>query len=189
MILLIDNYDSFTYNIFQYVEELGYKCVVKRNDEITLSEIVAMKPQGIIISPGPGNPDESGIALSVIEKRPCGVPILGVCLGHQAIGQVFGGKVVRAPRMMHGKLSKITHSKKGVFKGIKSPLEVMRYHSLIVKFRKIPSFIEVTAKTSDGLIMGLRHLEYDIEGIQFHPESFATEHGKEILQNFLRRTE
>lgn len=187
MILLLDNYDSFTYNLYQYIEELGFPTKVVRNDDITVAQVAKLKPRGIVISPGPGNPGEAGISLELIQKLKGKVPILGVCLGHQAIGQAFGGEVVRAPRLMHGKTSLIRHKNKGVFTGLPNPLKAMRYHSLIVAKRKFPRELEVTAMT-DGLIMGLRHRRYPIEGVQFHPESFATDYGKQLIFNFLRLT-
>jgi len=185
MILILDNYDSFTYNLYQMMEELGAKCRVIRNDEITLKGIEKLKPKAIVISPGPGNPDEAGISLSVIEHFKGKVPILGVCLGHQAIGQAFGGKVIRAKRMMHGKVSKISHDKKGLFKGLKNPFTGTRYHSLVVERKSFPKSLQITAETSDGVIMGLRHKKYDIQGVQFHPESILTDEGRGILANFL----
>ena len=185
MILILDNYDSFTYNLYQMMEELGAKCRVIRNDQITLKGIEKLKPKAIVISPGPGNPDEAGISLSVIQHFKGKIPILGVCLGHQAIGQAFGGKVVRAKRMMHGKVSKISHDRKGLFKGLKNPFSGTRYHSLVVDKKGFPKALEITARTSDGVIMGLRHRKYAIQGVQFHPESILTDEGRGILANFL----
>jgi anthranilate synthase/aminodeoxychorismate synthase-like glutamine amidotransferase len=185
MILLIDNYDSFTFNVEQYLAELGQKVKVVRNDKITLSEIARMKPKAIVISPGPGNPDEAGITLETIRHFAGKIPILGICLGHQAIGQVFGGKVKRAPRMMHGKTSSIKHDGKGLFKGLPNPLEVTRYHSLLVEEESLPKSLKITAKTDDDVIMGLRHKKFLIEAVQFHPESYMTEHGHKMLENFL----
>lgn len=185
MILLIDNYDSFTYNIYQYVEELGARCQVVRNDHITWAEIEKKKPDGIILSPGPGEPGSSGVCLEILRNTTTR-PVLGVCLGHQAMGQVFGGKVVRAKTMMHGKLSRIEHDGRGVFEGIKSPLNVTRYHSLVIDPDSFPDALEISAKTEDGVIMGARHRTLPIEGIQFHPESILTEHGKDMLANFLK---
>lgn len=186
MILLIDNYDSFTYNIFQYLSQLGAKVKVLRNDAIAVPEIARLKPEAIVISPGPGNPDEAGITLETIRTYAGQIPILGVCLGHQAIGQAFGGKVVRAGKLMHGKTSAVKHKGLGVFKGLPSPLEVTRYHSLIVDRASLPKALEITASTSDGMIMGLRHRKFLVEGVQFHPESYTTEHGMEMLDNFLK---
>lgn len=186
MILLIDNYDSFTYNIEQYLGELGQKVKVIRNDKITLAQIARMKPDAIVISPGPGNPDEAGVTLEAIATFAGKIPLLGICLGHQAIGQVFGGRVKRAPRMMHGKTSVIKHDGKGVFKGIPNPVEVTRYHSLHVEEESLPSSLKVTAMTEDGVIMGLRHKKFLVEGVQFHPESYKTEHGHRMLDNFLK---
>ncbi|MBC7660532.1 MAG: aminodeoxychorismate/anthranilate synthase component II [Chitinophagaceae bacterium] len=185
MILLLDNYDSFTYNIEQYFGELGKRVKVVRNDEITLKQIEKMKPESIVISPGPGKPDEAGLTLETIRTFAGHIPILGVCLGHQAIGQVFGGIVKRAPRMMHGKTSVIKHDGKGVFKGLPSPMTVTRYHSLHVDPESLPSCLKITAQTEDGIIMGLRHKKFRIEGVQFHPESYQTEHGQRLFQNFL----
>jgi anthranilate synthase/aminodeoxychorismate synthase-like glutamine amidotransferase len=185
MILLIDNYDSFTYNLYQYIEELGFRCKVIRNDKISLAGIKKLAPSAIVISPGPGNPDEAGISLSVIEAFAGLIPILGVCLGHQAIGQAFGGKVIRAEKLMHGKISVIKHDGRGVFRGVKRPLEVARYHSLVVEKKSLPKVLEITASTPDGVVMGIRHRKFKVEGVQFHPESIATEEGKKILGNFL----
>lgn len=187
MILLIDNYDSFTFNVEQYLAELGAKVKVVRNDEISLSQISRLKPKAIVISPGPGNPDEAGITLPLIEEFKGHIPLLGICLGHQAIGQAFGGRVKRAPRMMHGKLSEIVHDGKGLFQGLPKKFSVTRYHSLHVEEASLPSSLKITARTEDGLIMGLRHKKYFIEGVQFHPESYLTEHGHSMLQNFLDR--
>ncbi len=185
MILLIDNYDSFTYNIYQYLGCLGAKVKVVRNDAIAVKDIARMKPEAIVLSPGPGTPDEAGIMLETIKTYAGKIPILGVCLGHQSIGQAFGGKVVRAGKLMHGKTSMVKHSNKGVFKGLPNPLEVTRYHSLIVERKSLPDTLEVTASTDDGLIMGLRHKRFLVEGVQFHPESYMTQKGMEMLQNFL----
>jgi len=185
MILVIDNYDSFTYNLVQYLGELGGEIVVRRNDEIDLAGIEALAPDHILISPGPCTPNEAGISLALIEHFKGKIPILGVCLGHQAIGQAFGGEVVRADHLMHGKTSEIHHSGKGVFAGVPSPFTATRYHSLIVKRETLPDCLEITAETAEGEIMGLRHREYPVEGVQFHPESIMTEHGKTILRNFL----
>ncbi|MFF2484478.1 aminodeoxychorismate/anthranilate synthase component II [Paenibacillus sp. NPDC058071] len=186
MILVIDNYDSFTYNLVQYLGKLGEEVVVKRNDEIDLAGIEALRPDHILISPGPCSPNEAGISLSVIDHFKGVIPIFGVCLGHQAIGQAFGGNVVRAERLMHGKTSDILHDGKTVFEGIPSPYTATRYHSLIVKRETLPDCLEISAETAEGEIMGLRHKEYPIEGVQFHPESIITEHGLTLLRNFLK---
>jgi anthranilate synthase component 2 len=187
MFLLIDNYDSFTYNLVHYLGEEGAKIVVKRNDALTADEALAMQPQGIVLSPGPCDPDKAGICLALIGKAAqAKLPLLGVCLGHQAIGQAFGGKVIRAPEPMHGKVSAISHRAQGVFAGLPSPFEATRYHSLIVEKASLPAVLEATAETSDGLIMGLQHKELPIFGVQFHPESIASQHGHELLRNFLR---
>ncbi|HYX38858.1 MAG: aminodeoxychorismate/anthranilate synthase component II [Pseudobdellovibrionaceae bacterium] len=185
MILLIDNYDSFTYNIYQYLGCLGAKVKVVRNDAITVKDVARLKPEAIVLSPGPGTPDESGITLETISTYAGKIPILGVCLGHQSIGQAFGGKVIRASKLMHGKTSTIKHTSKGVFKGLPNPLEVTRYHSLIVERKSLPDCLEVTATTDDGLIMGLRHKRLLVEGVQFHPESYVTQNGMDMLKNFL----
>lgn len=192
MILMLDNYDSFTYNIVQYLGELGAEVVTHRNDAITLEEIEALAPSHIVISPGPCTPNEAGIAMDVVRHFAGKLPLLGVCLGHQAIGQVFGGKVVRAPQVMHGKTSDIRHSHQGVFKGLDDPLPVTRYHSLVVDRDSLPDCLEVTAWTDEndvtpGLIMGMRHKELDIEGVQFHPESILSRQGHEMLAAFIQR--
>ncbi len=184
MFLLIDNYDSFTYNLWHYLGELGAEVVVKRNDTLSVSDALALKPQGIVISPGPSDPDHAGICLELIE-RAGSIPILGVCLGHQAIGQAFGGKVVRAPVPMHGKISQIRHTGAGVFKNLPNPFPATRYHSLIVERASLPKILEVTAETEDGLIMGLAHIGRPVFGVQFHPESIASAGGKVLLKNFL----
>ena len=184
MILLVDNYDSFTYNLKQYIEELGSKCVVFRNDAISLEQIAALAPRRIVISPGPGNPDSAGITLDVIRTFADRIPILGVCLGHQCLASIYGGRVDRAPRLMHGKTSLVNHNGQGIFIGIPSPFEAMRYHSLVV-YAPIPSELEITATTPEGEIMGLKHKDYPTYGVQFHPESILTEYGKQLLQNFL----
>lgn len=186
MILVIDNYDSFTYNLVQYLGELGEEIVVKRNDEIDLKGIEELAPDHILISPGPCSPNEAGISLALIEHFKGKVPIFGVCLGHQAIGQAFGGEVVRADNLMHGKTSEMHHGGKGVFAGIPSPFTATRYHSLIVKKDTLPDCLEITAETEAGEIMGLRHKEFPIEGVQFHPESIITENGLTLLRNFLK---
>src|SRR5215210_1241912 len=185
MILVLDNYDSFTYNLVQYFGELGAEPLVKRNDEITLDEIAAAKPERICISPGPCTPREAGISNDVIRRFGESTPILGVCLGHQCMGDVFGGDVVRADRLMHGKTSPILHNGEGVFAGLPSPFEATRYHSLIVKRDTLPDCLEITAETAEKEIMGLRHRELPIYGVQFHPESILTLEGKKLLQNFL----
>ncbi len=186
MLLLIDNYDSFTYNLFQYLSELGEEVVVVRNDKISLKEIERIKPQRIVISPGPGTPLEAGISNKVIKHFGSRLPILGVCLGHQCIGYSYGGKIVQAGEIMHGKSSQIHHTGQGIMAGLASPFSAIRYHSLIVQSEKLPDCLEVTAWTEDGTIMGLKHRRHPVEGIQFHPESFMTEVGKDILRNFLR---
>jgi anthranilate synthase component 2 len=184
MFLLIDNYDSFTYNLWHYLGELGAEVVVKRNDAISVDEVLALRPQGIVISPGPSDPDHAGICLELVRRAP-GIPLLGVCLGHQAIGQVFGGKVIRAPVPMHGKVSQIRHDGSGVFAGLPNPFAATRYHSLIVERAGLPLCLAVTAE-ADGLIMGLAHRERPVHGVQFHPESIASEAGHDLLRNFLR---
>lgn len=187
MILVIDNYDSFTYNLVQYLGELGAEMLIRRNDEITLEEIEnEIKPERILISPGPGTPDEAGITLPVISNFAGKLPILGVCLGHQAIGQAFGGRVVRAPLPVHGKPAEIAHDNRGVFSDLPQKFQAGRYHSLVVEREGFPSELEISAETPDGLIMGLRHKTYKIEGVQFHPESILTEAGKQLLENFLK---
>lgn len=185
MILLIDNYDSFTYNLVQYLGEFGVEQTVVRNDRITVDEVIEMKPDAIVISPGPCTPKEAGISVELIRRLHKGVPILGVCLGHQAIGEAFGGNVVKASKVMHGKTSPIIHTGEGIFKNIESPFTATRYHSLIVERGSLPSELRVTAWTEDGTIMGLQHREYPVFGVQFHPESIATQHGKKLLKNFL----
>jgi anthranilate synthase component 2 len=185
MILLLDNYDSFTYNLYQYLSELGADVLVKRNDELTVGDVAALAPEKIVISPGPCTPNEAGISVALIRELGGSVPILGVCLGHQSIGAAYGGAVVRAPQVMHGKLSAIHHSSQGVFAGLPQPFQATRYHSLIVRRDDLPDSLEVTAWTEDGLIMGLRHREHQVEGVQFHPESIMTEAGKALLRNFL----
>ncbi len=184
MFLLIDNYDSFTYNLWHFLGELGAEVTVKRNDALTVEEALALKPQGIVISPGPSDPDHAGICLDLV-RRAGNVPLLGVCLGHQAIGQAIGGKVVRAPVPMHGKLSAIHHDGSGVFAGLPNPFPATRYHSLVVERESLPSALRVTAWTEDGLIMGLSHRERPLHGVQFHPESIASVGGHSLLKNFL----
>jgi anthranilate synthase component 2 len=184
MFLLIDNYDSFTYNLWHYLSELGAETVVRRNDALTVAEVLAMRPQGIVISPGPGVPVDSGISVDLV-KAAESIPLLGVCLGHQAIGEAFGGKVVRAPAPMHGKVSAVRHDGTGIFQGLPMPFTATRYHSLIVERASLPNTLKVTAWTDDGLIMGLEHHELPLHGVQFHPESIASEAGKPLLKNFL----
>ena len=186
MILVIDNYDSFTYNLVQYLGELGAKPEVRRNDQTTVEEIARMAPERIVISPGPKTPTEAGICLEVIKAFAGRTPLLGVCLGHQAIGQAFGGRVIRAPQIMHGKTSSIHHDGKTVFAGLPNPFPATRYHSLIVERSSLPECLEISASTADGLIMGLRHKQMKVEGVQFHPESVLTDAGKQLLANFLR---
>lgn len=187
MLLVIDNYDSFTYNLVQYLGELGEKIEVRRNDQVTLDEIESqLRPERIVISPGPGTPDDAGVSLEVIERFAGRIPLLGVCLGHQAIGQAFGGKVVRAPELMHGKASKISHDGKTIFEGLGDHFNAGRYHSLIVERQSLPDCLEVSASTPNEIIMGLRHREMKVEGVQFHPESILTEDGKQLLANFLK---
>ena len=186
MILVIDNYDSFTYNLVQYLGELGADPQVVRNDQTTVEAIGKQAPERIVISPGPKTPSEAGICLDVITAFSGRIPILGVCLGHQAIGQAFGGKVIRAPELMHGKTSQIQHDGKTIFEGLPNPFPATRYHSLIVERKSLPDCLEVSACTGDGLIMGLRHKEMKVEGVQFHPESILTHAGKQLLENFLR---
>ena len=185
MLLLIDNYDSFTYNLFHYLGELGAEVVVKRNDELTTAQALAMKPEGIVLSPGPCDPDRAGICLDLITAGGADVPILGVCLGHQAIGQAYGGKVVRAPEPMHGKVSRIHHTGKSVFRGLNNDFNATRYHSLTIAPDSMPHDLEVTATSSDGVIMGVMHTRLPVHGVQFHPESIASENGHAMLQNFL----
>lgn len=186
MLLVIDNYDSFTYNLVQYFGELGADPQVKRNDAITPEEVVRMKPSKIVISPGPGTPADAGISMELIRRFGAKVPLLGVCLGHQCIGEVYGGKVVRAGRLMHGKTSPIQHDGKGVFAQLPNPFEATRYHSLIVEAESVPSCLEVSAKTAEGEIMGLRHRQNPVHGVQFHPESILSKEGKDLLANFLK---
>jgi para-aminobenzoate synthetase component 2 len=186
MILVIDNYDSFTYNLVQYLGELGADLEVVRNDQTTVEAIEKQAPERIVISPGPKTPSEAGICLEVIQAFSGRIPILGVCLGHQAIGQAFGGRVIRAPELMHGKTSEIQHDGKTIFQGLPNPFSATRYHSLIVERSNLPTCLEISATTSDGLIMGLRHKEMKVEGVQFHPESVLTNAGKQLLSNFLR---
>ncbi len=186
-ILLLDNYDSFTYNLLHYLGELGRDVVVKRNDAVSVAEIMAGKPEGIVISPGPGTPEESGICLALVKEASGKIPLLGVCLGHQAIGQAFGGRVVRAPAPMHGKVSAVRHKGKGLFTGLPDPFNATRYHSLIVEKSSLPESLIITAETDDGIIMGLQHKRHNVHGVQFHPESIASEHGHALLRNFVSR--
>ncbi|MBK7493158.1 MAG: aminodeoxychorismate/anthranilate synthase component II [Nitrosomonas sp.] len=187
MLLMIDNYDSFTYNLVQYFSELGEKVAVYRNDEITLDKIAQLNPERIVISPGPCTPNEAGVSLAVINQFSQNIPVLGVCLGHQSIGQAFGGRVVHAKQLMHGKTSPIFHHDIGVFRGLPNPFTATRYHSLVVERATLPDCLEITAWTEDGEIMGIRHKTLAIEGIQFHPESILSEHGHQMLENFLHR--
>jgi anthranilate synthase/aminodeoxychorismate synthase-like glutamine amidotransferase len=184
-VVVVDNYDSFTYNLVQYVETLGGECDVRLNDRVTIDQIRQLKPSGVLLSPGPGNPDEAGITLSVIRELAGELPIFGVCLGHQAIGQAFGGKVVRAPELMHGKTSGIEHDGRSIFRGLPSPFEATRYHSLIVEEHGFPETLEISARTAKGEIMGLRHRKLAVEGVQFHPESILTDHGLRLIENWL----
>lgn len=188
MILLIDNYDSFTFNLYQYLCELGAEVVVRRNDALTVADVRALGPERVVISPGPCTPDEAGISVELIRELAGEVPILGVCLGHQAIGVAFGGQVVRTPRLMHGKTSRISHDGRGVFAGLPNPFIATRYHSLMVDEASLPDDLVVTARSEDGVIMGLRHRRYPVEGVQFHPESILTEVGKDLLANFVSVT-
>jgi len=185
MIILIDNYDSFTFNLVHYLGGLGANVAVHRNDKITVDEVMALEPEGIVLSPGPCTPNEAGICLDLIEKASPTIPMFGVCLGHQAMGQVFGGHVIRAPQMVHGKVSEIAHDASGVFRGINGPFKATRYHSLIVERASMPSDLRVNAETADGLVMGMAHKTLPLHGVQFHPESIASEHGHLMLQNFL----
>jgi len=186
MLLVIDNYDSFTYNLVQYFGELGANPVVKRNDAVSVEEVAEMKPERIVISPGPGSPKDAGISMELIRRMGSKVPLLGVCLGHQCIGEVYGGKVVRAGRLMHGKTSPIRHDTRGVFQGLPNPFEATRYHSLIVEKSSVPNCLEISADTAEREIMGLRHREYPVHGVQFHPESILSKEGKDLLANFLK---
>ncbi len=185
MVFVLDNYDSFTYNLVQYMGELGAEMVIRRNDELTVDEVEALGPERIVLSPGPCTPQEAGISIELVRRMAGKVPILGVCLGHQAIGAAFGGDVVRAPKLMHGKTSEVEHDGKTVFTGVASPMTCTRYHSLIVSEKNLPEELEISARTADGTIMGLRHKKYQVEGVQFHPESVLTADGKRLIQNFL----
>ena len=185
MVFVLDNYDSFTYNLVQYMGELGAEMTVRRNDELTVDEVEALAPERILISPGPCTPQEAGISVELVRHFAGKVPVLGVCLGHQAIGAAFGGNVVRAPQLMHGKTSEVTHDGKTIFSGIASPMTCTRYHSLIVSEENLPVELEITARTSDNIIMGLRHRHFPVEGVQFHPESVLTNDGKQLIKNFL----
>lgn len=185
-VVVVDNYDSFTYNLVQYLLSLGATCDVRLNDRTTSDEIAATKPNGILLSPGPGTPDDAGVTLDVIRKLSGKVPIFGVCLGHQSIGQAYGGNVIRAPRLMHGKTSPIEHDGKNLFAGLPSPFEATRYHSLIVEDSSLPAALEVSARTAEGEIMGLRHKTLPVEGVQFHPESILTDHGLKMVENWLK---
>ena len=187
-LLMIDNYDSFTYNLVQYFGELGAEVLVHRNDEISLAEIEALQPSHLVVSPGPCSPAEAGISVAAIKEFAGKIPLLGVCLGHQSIGAAFGGEIVHAKELMHGKTSPVHHHNSGVFRGLPNPLTVTRYHSLAIRRESLPSCLEVTAWTDDGEIMGVRHTEFDLEGVQFHPESILTERGHDLLKNFLART-
>jgi anthranilate synthase component II len=188
-VLVVDNYDSFVYNLVQYLGELGAEPVVVRHDERTIDELVALEPDAVLISPGPGRPEDAGLSNEVIRHFAGVRPVLGVCLGHQAIGQVYGGEVVRAPEIMHGKTSLVHHDGTGIFAGLPDPFEATRYHSLIVDRDSVPDVLQVTAWTDDGVVMGLRHREHDVEGVQFHPESILTTSGHDLLRNFLRQAE
>jgi anthranilate synthase/aminodeoxychorismate synthase-like glutamine amidotransferase len=185
MVFVLDNYDSFTYNLVQYMGELGAEMTVRRNDELTVDEVEALEPDRILLSPGPCTPQEAGISIDLVRHFAGRVPILGVCLGHQAIGAAFGGDVVRAPQLMHGKTSDVAHDGKTIFSGIQSPMVCTRYHSLIVAEKGLPDELEITARTADGTIMGLRHRQHAVEGVQFHPESVLTHDGKRLIKNFL----
>jgi anthranilate synthase component II len=186
-VLVIDNYDSFVYNLVQYLGELGAEPVVHRHDALTLQEIEALEPDAVLISPGPGRPEDAGLSNDVIATFAGRKPVLGVCLGHQCIGQLYGGEVVRAPQVMHGKTSLVRHGEGGVFAGLPNPIEATRYHSLVVDRASVPDVLEITAETDDGIVMGLRHRELDVEGVQFHPESILTGAGHDLLRNFLER--
>jgi anthranilate synthase/aminodeoxychorismate synthase-like glutamine amidotransferase len=185
MVFVLDNYDSFTYNLVQYMGELGAEMTIRRNDELTVDEVEALAPERILLSPGPCTPQEAGISIELIRRFAGRTPILGVCLGHQAIGAAFGGDVIRAPKLMHGKTSEVEHDGKTIFRGIATPMTCTRYHSLIVSEKNLPGELEISARTADGTIMGLRHRKYPVEGVQFHPESVLTDDGKQLIKNFL----
>jgi anthranilate synthase/aminodeoxychorismate synthase-like glutamine amidotransferase len=185
MVFVLDNYDSFTYNLVQYMGELGAEMTIRRNDELTVDEVEALAPERILLSPGPCTPQEAGISIELIRRFAGKTPILGVCLGHQAIGAAFGGDVIRAPKLMHGKTSEVEHDGKTIFSGIATPMTCTRYHSLIVSEKNLPGELEISARTADGTIMGLRHRKYPVEGVQFHPESVLTDDGKQLIKNFL----
>ena len=185
MLMLIDNYDSFTYNLMHFLGELGAEVEVKRNDAITVDQVLAAAPEAVVMSPGPCDPDRAGICLEMVERGAGKLPLLGVCLGHQAVGQAFGGRIAHAPTLMHGKMSDIRHNGEGVFAGLPNPFEATRYHSLVVERESLPDCLEVTAETDDGVVMGIAHRELPIHGVQFHPESIASEHGHALLRNFL----
>jgi anthranilate synthase component 2 len=187
MFVLIDNYDSFTYNLFHYLAELGADVAVHRNDRIAVDGVLALRPEGIVLSPGPCTPNEAGICIDLIAAAAGRIPLLGVCLGHQAIAQAFGGRVIRAPQLMHGKVSEIVNGGKGIFRGLPPRFRATRYHSLIAERETLPDCLEVTAWTDDGLIMGLEHRQFEVHGVQFHPESIASEHGHDLLRNFIER--
>ena len=187
MLLLLDNYDSFTYNLYHYLGELGQQAKVWRNDALSVDQVLAMRPDGIVISPGPCDPDQAGISLELVRAAAGVIPILGVCLGHQAIAQAFGGRIVRADAVMHGKLSAVEHEGRGILAGLPSPFAATRYHSLVAEPESLPACLEVTARTADGVIMALEHKELPVWGVQFHPESIETEHGHQLLRNFLER--
>ena len=186
MLLMIDNYDSFTYNLVQYLGELGEEVLVRRNDELSLDDIEALKPARVVVSPGPCTPNEAGVSVPLIERFAGRFPVLGVCLGHQNIGQAFGGRIVHARELMHGKISAISHTGEGVFRGLPNPFQATRYHSLVIDRETLPDCLEITAWTDDGEIMGVRHKRLSVEGVQFHPESILTEHGHDLLRNFLQ---
>ena len=186
MVFVLDNYDSFTYNLVQYIGECGHECVVRRNDQTTTDEIASMRPSHVLVSPGPCTPQEAGISIDIFKDLAGKVPVFGVCLGHKALGEAFGGKIVRAAKLMHGKTSAIQHDGKTIFKSVPSPMTATRYHSLIVEEKSLPQELEVSARSEDGTIMGLRHKNLPIEGVQFHPESILTDHGKKLIANFLK---
>ena len=186
-VLVLDNYDSFVYNLVQYLGELGAEPIVHRSDALDMDQIVELDPDAVLISPGPGRPEDAGLSNDVIRHFTGRRPVLGVCLGHQCIGQVFGGKVVRADQVMHGKTSLVRHNGSGVFEGLPTPLEATRYHSLVVERESVPAVLEITAETDDGTVMGLRHVDAEVEGVQFHPESILTDAGHDLMRNFLRR--